>query len=89
MILPPFDTHDGRRAWAFLATVGGCMTFTLFAAVGVYLVRETSHYAFLLAIAAHAQVFLGMTALGWVMGRRANITVTKESASIDDSGESK
>tara|TARA_R110000787_G_scaffold36714_7_gene93586 strand:+ start:18191 stop:18412 length:222 start_codon:yes stop_codon:yes gene_type:complete len=60
------------------------MVFTLFAAYGVYLVRFNPPYAFLLALAAHGQVLVGMTALGWVLGRRANIQVTKDSISIDD-----
>lgn len=83
--MPSIATHDGRRAWAFAAICGGCMTFTLFAAAGVWLVKDNAHYAFMLALAAHGQVLVGMSALGWVLGRRANISVTKDSLTIEDS----
>lgn len=85
MKLPPVDTHDGRRAWAFIAIWGGCITFTLFAAVGLWLVRHSAGFSFWLALAAHGQVFVGMSALGWAMGRRAKIEVTRDGASVDDS----
>lgn len=84
MKMPNIETPYGRRAWAFAAICGGCMTFTIFAAVGVYLVRDNPHYAFLLALAAHGQVLVGMTALGWVLGRRMDVSVTRDSLSIDD-----
>jgi len=61
--LPPLTTPDGRRAWAFAAIMGGCVVMTLFAAVGVYLVRGDAHLSFYLALAAHAQILVGMTAL--------------------------
>ena len=60
------------------------MVFTVFAAVGVWLVKDNPHYALLLALAAHGQVLVGLTALGWVLGRRAHVHVTKDSVSIDD-----
>ena len=82
--IPPLDTPSERRAWAFAAIVGGCMVFTTFAAVGVYLVRDNVFYAFLLALAAHGQVLVGMTALGWVLGRRVDVQFTKDSLLIDD-----
>lgn len=87
MKLPPIMTPDGRRAWAFAAIVGGCMVFTLFAAAGVYLVRGDAKLAFFLALAAHGQVLVGMTALGWVLGRRMQIEASKDGAKIDDRGE--
>lgn len=83
--IPPIDTHDGRRAWAFLSIWGGCVTFTVFAAIGVWMVREYPQLAFYLALAAHVQVLIGMSAMGWAMGRRAKIEVTKDGAKLDDS----
>jgi len=71
--LPPLDTHAGRRAWAFLAIWGGAAVFTLFAAVGVWLVSGNAEYSFYLALAAHAQVLVGLTAMGWAMGRRVQL----------------
>ena len=61
--LPPLTSQDGRRAWAFAAIMGGCVVMTLFAAVGVYLVRGDAQLSFYLALAAHAQILVGMTAL--------------------------
>lgn len=84
MRFPPLDTHDGRRAWAFLAIWGGAAVFTLFAAYGVWLVRNSPHFSFWLALAAHGQVLVGMTALGWAMGRRVNIEASRDGIGISD-----
>lgn len=86
MKLPPIETHDGRRSFAFLAIVGGCITMTLFAAVGVYLVSGDVKLSFWLAIAAHVQILVGMTALGWAMGRRMLAEVGKDGVKINDGG---
>lgn len=85
MMLPPIDTHDGRRAFAFLAIFGGCIVFTVFAAVGVWLVSGNALYSLYLALAAHAQVLVGMTALGWAMGRRVQIKGGKDGVEVNDS----
>jgi hypothetical protein len=77
---------DGRRAWAFAAICGGCMIFTVFAAVGVYILRNDAKLAFWLALAAHLQILVGMTALGWVLGRRMQIEAGKDGAKINDQG---
>jgi hypothetical protein len=87
MKLPPVDTHDGRRAFAFFAILGGCVVMTLFAAAGVYLVSGDTKLSFWLAIAAHVQILVGMTAMGWAMGRRLQIDVSKDGAKIDDRGD--
>ena len=55
-------TPDGRKHGAFLAILGGCVTMTILAAVGVYLVSGNAKYSFYLALAAHAQVLIGLTA---------------------------
>ena len=75
---------DGRRAWAFLAICGGCMVFTVFAAVGVWLVSGHALYTLILALAAHVQLLVGMTALGWTLGRRMTVEATKDGAKITD-----
>lgn len=89
MKLPPINSHDGRRAFAFLAIFGGCVVFTIFAAVGVYQVRNNPGLAFWLAIAAHMQVLVGLTALGWAMGRRMTASVSRDGVSLDDSAQKK
>lgn len=76
-------TPDGRRAWAFIALVGGCMVFTVFAGVGVYLVRTHLDYAFYLALAAHVQVLIGLTGIGALLIRRT-IRVGKDGLDISD-----
>lgn len=75
---------DGRRAWAFAAICGGCAVFTGFAAVGVWLVSRNETYTFYLALAAHGQVFVGMTALGWAMGRRLQAEAGQGGVKIND-----
>lgn len=82
--VPPIDTHDGRRAWAFLAVLGGCMVFTAMAIFAVWHLRTYPEYTFGLALAAHVQAFLGMGALGWAMGRRMEASVNRDGASYND-----
>lgn len=77
-------TPDGRRAWAFAAICGGCAVFTVFAAVGVWLVRGNELYALILALAAHLQILVGMTALGWTLGRRMQLEATRSGAKLSD-----
>jgi hypothetical protein len=85
MKLPSIMSPDGRRAWSFAAIVGACMVFTVFAAVGVYLVRNSVSHAFWLAIAAHAQILVGLTAIGWTLGRRVVLSGGKSGVTISDS----
>lgn len=84
MTLPTILTPDGRRGWAFAAICGGCMVFTGFAAMGVWLVRANALYSLVLALAAHLQILVGMTALGWALGRRMAIEATRDGAKISD-----
>lgn len=83
---PTIMSSDGRRAWAFAAICGGCIVFTIFAAVGVWLVSGHVLYTLILALAAHLQILVGMTALGWALGRRVQVDVTKDGAKINDGG---
>lgn len=87
MKLPTIMSPDGRRAWAFAAIVGGAMVFSALIWVSLYLVRDHPHFVFYLALAAHGQVFVGMTALGWVLGRRMQADVSKDGLKMDDRGE--
>lgn len=85
--LPPIETPEGRRAFAFFSILGGCIVMSLFAAVGVYLVSGDVKLSFWLAIAAHVQILVGMTALGWAMGRRMQVSAGKDGVQIDDRGD--
>jgi hypothetical protein len=80
-----FDTPE-RRAWAFAAILGGCIVMTLFAAVGVYLTRRDAQLAFYLALAAHAQILVGMTALAALLVRRT-IRAGRDGFEISDQAE--
>ena len=84
--LPDFATHDGRRAWSFLAIVGGCVVFTVLIFISLWLLHNHPGFVFWLAVLAHAQVLVGMTALGWAMGRRVVFSGSRDGVSLDDSG---
>jgi len=79
-------TPEGRRAWAFAGVMGGCFIFTMFAAAGVYLVAGHAEYSFYLALAAHAQLLIGMTALGAQFVKRT-LKVGKDGVEISDNAE--
>lgn len=66
---PSLSTPDGRRAWAFVAIVGGSIVFTMFAAVGVYIVRGDIKLSFYLALAAHGQVIVGLLGLATMFNK--------------------
>lgn len=84
MRFPDISTHDGRRALSFLAVMGGSMVFTLFAAAALWLLRGHADFTFYLGIAAHVQVLIGMTALGWQMGRRVSINAGRDGVTLSD-----
>ena len=88
MNLPTIMSQDGRRAWAFAGVMGGCFIFTLFAAVGVWLVSGHPEYSFYLALAAHAQLLVGMTALGAQFVKRT-IKAGRDGIEISDNVEGK
>ncbi len=83
MKFPALTTPDGRKAFAFAAIMGGCVVMTLFAAVGVYLVRGDTQLSFYLALAAHAQILIGMTALAAQFVKRS-IKAGRDGIEISD-----
>lgn len=84
MKLPPITTADGRRAWAFVAVWIGCIVFTLFAAVAVWLVSGNARYSLILGLAAHVQLLLGMGAFSFVLGRRMRMKGSRDGIEFDD-----
>jgi hypothetical protein len=86
MKLPPILTPNGRRAWAFLALLGGSIVMTVFAAIGVYIVRKDSGLSFWLAMAAHVQIIVGMTGFGALLYKRT-IKAGRDGVEISDQGE--
>lgn len=85
-MLPDILTPSGRRAWAFMGVMGGCVVMTLFAAAGVYLVSGNVEYSFYLALAAHVQILVGLTALGAQFVKRT-IKAGKDGIEISDNAE--
>lgn len=85
--LPSITTADGRRAWAFVVIWAGCVIFTIFAAVGVWLVSKNAFYSLILALAAHLQLLVGMGAFSFVLGRRMVFKVSREGAEMSDAGD--
>lgn len=83
--LPDINTSGGRTAWAFLAVMGGAMVFTAINIWILWMLREHAGFLFYLGIAGHIQILVGMTALGWVMGRRLNVNASKDGVTINDS----
>jgi hypothetical protein len=84
---PSLAVPDGRLYWSFLAILGGCIVFTIMAAVGVWLVSDNPKYSLYLALAAHFQIFVGMSTFGFVLGRRMRGKAGKGGLEWDDSGE--
>lgn len=83
MSLHPIMTPDGRRAAAFVALICGCAVMTAFAAVGVWLVSGNAAYSFYLALAAHAQILVALTALSALLVKRT-IRAGRDGIEISD-----
>lgn len=76
-------THNGRRAAAFSALLGGCIIMIIFAGIGVWLVSGNVEYTFYLALAAHAQIMIGLTAFTALFVKRS-IKAGKDGIEISD-----
>ena len=77
------DTPDGRRAWAFLAVLGGCIVMTVFAALALYWNRANPGFTFWNGLAAHAHILVGLTGLIAMFVKRS-LSVTRDGVRIDD-----
>lgn len=84
MNLPTLLTSDGRKAWAFLAILGGSMVMTLFAWVVLYIVRDSNGLSFWLGMAAMAIIFTCLTGLIALFVKRT-ISVSRDGVSVTDS----
>ena len=85
MKLPDIMTAGGRRAWSFAAIVGGCMVNTVYLFVVTFWLKGEAEYLFYLALADVALIFVGMTALGWALGRRMLVSASRDGVTINDS----
>ena len=84
MKFPPLTDAEGRKAWALLALICVAAIFTLFAAAAVWLLRDSPGFTFWLGLCAHAQVFVVLAALAWLLGVRRTVKVSREGAEIED-----
>lgn len=84
MKLPAITNEDGRKAWSFMALVGAGMVFTVFAGLGLWMVREVAGFVFWLTLAAHGHIFVVLGALGWAIGRRMLGKATRDGIEFDD-----
>lgn len=80
---PTIETPAGRRAWAFRALFGAALVFTAFAAFGVWQVRKDVDKTFWLAVIAHMQILVILSALSALLIRRT-IKITREGAELTD-----
>jgi apolipoprotein N-acyltransferase len=85
-VIPSIETPEGRRGWALIALVGGAMTFTLFAAVAVWMLRSSAGFIFWLALAAHLHVLVCLTGLSALLVKRS-YKVSRDSIEINDGSE--
>lgn len=85
-MIPLLITAEGRRAAAFLAVLGGCIAMTIFAGIGLYQVRGRADFSFYLALAAHAQILVGLTALGALLVKRT-FKVGRDGVEVSDQSE--
>ncbi len=86
-VTPSIATAEGRRFWSFIAIWIGCVVFTLFAAVAVYLVSGHQLYSLILGLAAHVQLLLGMGAFSFVLGRRMSVKGGRDGFEYSDKEE--
>lgn len=77
-------TPDQRRDLALAAIVGGCIVFTGFLGFYTWVLKEQVQYLFWLAIAAHAQILVGLTGLGALVFRRPTLKIGKEGVELSD-----
>ena len=81
LIVEP-ETNE-RKNFSMWMMFGGAITFTLFAAASLYLVRDYPDWAFWLGIAAHIQIITIMTGyIAQLVKRR--IVAGKDGVTIED-----
>lgn len=78
------ETNE-RKNLSLWIMFGGAIIFTIFAAVGLFLVAANLKYVFYLAVLAHVQIITIMTGfIAQLVKRR--ITAGKDGLTISDSG---
>lgn len=78
------ETNE-RKNLSLWMMFGGAIVFTIFAAIGLWLVAANLKYVFLLAVIAHIQIITIMTGfIAQLVKRR--ITASKDGITISDAG---
>lgn len=78
------ETNE-RKNLSLWMMFGGALTFTVFAAVGLFMVAANLKYVFFLAVLAHVQIITIMTGfIAQLVKRR--ITAGKQGITISDEG---
>ena len=84
MKLLDLETNE-RKNLSLWMMFGGAVVFTIYAVVGLVLVKTQPHFVFWLAISAHIQIFSIMCGyIAQLVKRR--ITAGKDGVSISDEG---
>ena len=86
MSLPSLLTSDGRRAWAFAALLGGSVVMTAYAAVTLYIVRDSKGLAFWLGETALGLVAICLTLFGALFVKRS-ISITRDGLTVTDAAD--
>lgn len=85
MSLLDLETNE-RKNLALWIMFGGAIVFTLFAAVGLWLVAANLKYVFYLAVIAHIQIITIMTGfIAQLVKRR--VSINKTGISLEDSND--
>lgn len=61
---------EGRRGWALMLMAGGGSSMTIYAGVGLYLVREHANYVFYLALASLGLILVVLTGYAGLLVKR-------------------
>lgn len=86
MKLLSLETNE-RKNLSLWMMFGGALVFTIFAAVGLWLVSVNLKYVFLLAVLAHVQIITIMTGfIAQLVKRR--VSVNKDGISVEDTNDS-
>jgi len=85
MNLLDLETNE-RKNLSLWMMFGGAVTFTIFAAIGLWLVSANLTYVFYLAVLAHLQVITIMTGfIAQLVKRR--VSINKTGISLEDSSD--
>lgn len=86
MKFPSIETADGRRAYAFLALLGGAVVSTALTIWFIILLRHSAGFVFWLAIASELNTIICLTGMSALLVRRS-YSISRDKLEINDRGE--